>query len=60
MLKVLCVVGAIVAILLLIVFGLDLVSGFPFDRVSSVMDVGFLFCSLVLGYVSWTTLMEQT
>jgi hypothetical protein len=57
--KALCVVGAIVAVLLLILFGLDFAAGFPFNGVSSVMDFGFLLCALILGYVSWTTLMEQ-
>lgn len=57
--KALCLVGTVVSVLLLLVFGLDLALGFPFHRVSTTMDVGFLLCSLALGYASWTTLKEQ-
>jgi hypothetical protein len=57
--KALCLVGTVVAVLLLLVFGFDLAIGFPFRRVSLPMDIGFLLCSLALGYASWTTLKEQ-
>lgn len=57
--KALCLVGSVVAVLLLLVFGLDLAFRFPFNRASLTMDVGILLCSLALGYMSWTTLKEQ-
>jgi hypothetical protein len=57
--KALCLVGAIVAVLLFLVFGLDLVSGFPFRRESLTMDIGLLVCSACLGYMSWTSFREQ-
>ena len=57
--KALCYVGIGVAGLLLLFFGLDLAIGFPFHGASMVMDIGFVVCSLVLGYLSWTTLREQ-
>ena len=57
--KALCLVGIVVAVLLLLVFGLDLALGFPFRRVSLTMDIGFLIGSLALGYGSWATLNEQ-
>ena len=57
--KALCLVGMVVAVLLLLVFGLDLALGFPFNRVSPTMDIGILLCSVALGYVSWATLQEQ-
>ena len=57
--KALCLVGTVVAVLLLLVFGLDLAVGFPFHRLSLTMDVGSLLCSAALGYMSWTTLREQ-
>ena len=57
--KALCLVGTVVAVLLLLVFGLDLAVGFPFHRVSLTMDIGCLLCSVILGYMSWTTLKEQ-
>ena len=57
--KALCLVGTVVAVLLFLVFGLDLAIEFPFHRASMVMDVGSLVCSAILGYVSWTALREQ-
>ena len=55
----LCLVGTVVAVLLLLVFGLDLAVKFPFGRVSLTMDIGIVACSLALGFVSWTTMREQ-
>jgi len=57
--KALCLVGSVVAVLLLLVFGLDLAVGFPFHRKSMMMDVGCLLCAAALGYLSWTTFKEQ-
>ncbi|HYW78284.1 MAG TPA: hypothetical protein VE890_01865 [Thermoguttaceae bacterium] len=57
--KALCYIGIGVAGLLLLVFGLDLAIGMPFNTDSKVMDIGFVVCALVLGYLSWTTLREQ-
>ncbi len=57
--KSLCLVGTVVAVGLLLLFGLDLTIGFPFHRVSPTMDIGSLVCSVILGYMSWTTLKEQ-
>ena len=57
--KALCIVGTAVTVLLLLAFGLDLAVEFPFHRASAIMDVGFLVCSLILGYLSWMTLREQ-
>ena len=63
--KALCIGGMIVSVLLLLVFGLDLVTGmllergFPFGGASMMMDLCFVICSAVLGYLSWTTLREQ-
>jgi hypothetical protein len=57
--KALCLVGAVVAGLLLLVFGFDLALGFPFGRASLTMDIGIVVCSLAMGYLSWATLKEQ-
>jgi hypothetical protein len=57
--KALCISGAVVAILLLLLFGVDLAAGFPFGREDVVMDVGMVLCSLALGYLSWTALRQQ-
>jgi len=53
--KAFCIIGAVVAILLLLVFGIDLAAGFPFDRQSITIDIGMVLCSGMLGYVSWAT-----
>ncbi len=57
MAKAFCITGGVVAILLLLVFGIDLVhiQGFPFDRQSMLFDIGMVICSGMLGYISWAT-----
>jgi hypothetical protein len=60
MAKVLCIAGAVIAALLVLVFGLDLVAGIPFKKASWVMDVGFLVAAALLAFISWTTLKEQS
>ena len=57
--KALCIAGTVVAVLLFLVFGLDLALKFPFRRVNVIVDVAFLVCSGILSYLSWTTLREQ-
>ncbi len=57
--KALCIVGTVVAVLLLLVFGLDLAIGFPFNGASKLMNIFFIICSGILGYLSWTTMREQ-
>jgi hypothetical protein len=57
--KALCMVGMGVAILLILLFLLDLIVGIPFGRASMLMDVLMILCALLLGFVSWTTYKEQ-
>jgi len=63
--KVLCYIGLVVAVLLLLVFGLDLATSFildeafPFGGLSLIMDIGFTLGGAALGYLSWATLREQ-
>jgi len=57
--KALCLGGGIVAVLLLLVFGLDLAVRFPFGGPSPLMDIGIVVCAILLGYLSWSTLREQ-
>lgn len=57
--KALCMVGMAVAIILVILFLLDLISGIPFRQASILMDVLMLVCAAGLGYVSWATFQEQ-
>lgn len=55
--KALSISGMVVAALLLLLFGLDLALQFPFGRVIT-MDVGFLVCSVILAYMSWSAYRE--
>ena len=57
--KVLCMTGMVIAILILVLFLLDLAVKFPFQRISTMMDVVFVLCAVGLGYISWATLREQ-
>jgi hypothetical protein len=57
--KVLCLAGMVIAILILVLFLLDLALKFPFQRINTLMDVVFVICAVALGYVSWSTLREQ-
>ena len=57
--KALCLIGAVVAALLLLVFGLDLAVQFPFRRINPMMDIGVVVAAVLLGYGSWSTLREQ-
>jgi hypothetical protein len=57
--KALCITGIAIAILLLLIFSLDLGLAFPFKGVSSVMDITMLVSALILGLLSWLTLREQ-
>jgi hypothetical protein len=56
--KALSISGLAVASCLLLLFGLDLALGFPFGKASMPMDVGFVVCALILGYMSWSTFRE--
>ena len=55
--KAFCIAGAVVAILLLLVFGIDLIPGvnFPFGGQNMIIDIGMIVCSAMLGYISWST-----
>lgn len=56
--KALSISGIVVAILLLLVFGLNVAIGFPFQK-STMMDYGALVAAALLAYISWTTFREQ-
>jgi hypothetical protein len=57
--KVFCIVGMVVAGLLGLLFLLDLALSFPFGRASLPVDIAFVICAAVLGYLSWSTWREQ-
>lgn len=46
--------GMAVAGLTFLLFGLDLAVGFPFGRANMLIDIGFVICAAILGYLSWS------
>jgi hypothetical protein len=57
--KALCILATAIAVLLLLVFGLDLATSFPFGRQTAAMDVGFVIATAILAYLGWNSLREQ-
>jgi hypothetical protein len=57
--KALTVMGMVVAGLIALVFVFDLVLAVPFYKANKTMDVCFIICALILGYLSWSTFKEQ-
>jgi hypothetical protein len=57
--KAFAMIALIVGLCLLLIFGLDLGIGFPFNKVSTTMDIGFVICALALAFMGWTTFREQ-
>jgi hypothetical protein len=60
--KALCLTGMVIAILIFAIFLLDLVlpAGMAlFKKASISLDIIFVVCSVILGYLSWTTFREQ-
>jgi hypothetical protein len=58
MAKALSILGMAVSILLVLVFGLDLAIGFPFNGSNAMMSIGFVVFSAILVYLSWSSLRE--
>ena len=57
--KALCLAGMVVAILIAILFAVDLAVAMPFRRASVVMDVSLIVTALLLGLASFMTFREQ-
>ena len=57
--KALCLTGMVIAVLVLVLFLLDLAVAVPFGRASLFMDIAMLVCAVMLGFISWTTFREQ-
>jgi hypothetical protein len=57
--KALCIFGLVVAVLLLVLFVLDLAIKVPFGGIGLIASIGFIIVAGVLGYVSWITWREQ-
>lgn len=57
--KALTISGMTIAVLLLLLFGLDLAAGIPFSKASVTMDICFIVSAIILAYMSWSTYREQ-
>ena len=60
--KALCMSGMVVAILVLILFLVDLVAPSayaPFRKADIMMDILMLVSAAMLGFISWMTFREQ-
>ena len=51
--------GLVVAALLILLFGVDLLTGWPFHQFSMSMDVAYLICGTLLLYLSWDAYHER-
>ncbi len=57
--KALTILGMIVALLVVLLFGADLAIGVPFQKAKPLMDCVFITCAGMLGYMSWSSFREQ-
>jgi hypothetical protein len=57
--KALSMMGMLIAILILLVFALDLAIRIPFGGASGSMDIMMVVAGAVLGYLSWAAFREQ-
>jgi hypothetical protein len=58
--KALSIMGMVIAVLILLVFVLDLAIRLPFGKASTTMDIGLILASGVLLYLSFAAYREQT
>jgi len=58
--KAFCISGMVISALVAFIFVLDLAAKVPFGGASTLMDIGFLICAALLGYLGWATFREQT
>lgn len=56
--KGLCIFGLITAVIVLLLFGLDIATGL-FQIGNILVDVMFIICAVLVGYLSWSALREQ-
>lgn len=56
--KILCIFGLVIAALLIIFFALDIATGLM-QIGSVIVDVAFIVCAAILGYLSWNAFREQ-
>ena len=57
--KALCILGMVVSILLILLFGMDMAMGFPFRGVGIVWSILFVAGAGVLAFLSWSTFRKM-
>jgi hypothetical protein len=59
--KMLSIIGILVAIILILVFAIDLAIGVPFggSKASSTMNIGMIVGAAILAYLGWSAFREQ-
>ena len=58
--RVLCIIGLVISGLIALLFLLDLAIGAPFGGYSKLMDAAFLGCGLIIAWLSFATLRENS
>ncbi len=58
MTKGLTIFAMVIAVLVLVLFALDLAVGIPFRKANMMLDIVFTISALGLGYISWSTFNE--
>lgn len=58
MAKGLTMAAIVIAVLTLVLFGLDLAIAVPFNKQSIFLDIVFVICGLVIGILGFTTWRE--
>ncbi len=58
MAKALTIAGMVVAGLISVAFGMDMIMAFPFDGASMLIDIGMLLVGLIFGYLSWNAFRD--
>lgn len=56
--KALVISGIVIASLIVLLFGLDLAIKWPFEQASMTMDITYVICALILGYLSWNAMRD--
>lgn len=57
--KILCIYSLAISGILFLLFFIDMLSGFPFDKAGGMMmNISFLVCTLIVGVFSFLTLRE--
>jgi hypothetical protein len=57
--KALAIIGMMIALLILLIFALDMAVGMPFGKANSMMDIGMIIGAGILAYLGFSAFREQ-